>query len=423
MKPKYTYKFEEHVYRFIKDKKLRAFAVAVSGGMDSMVLLACLIRLMRRKKIPQRARVFFFHHHTREGQDAELLMVSRFVEMANQKFQLSLDLVVFWAMRLDHSTSNFELEARKLRHRCFEATLQPCELILSAHHLDDAFEWYHMKSWSSSHRVMGLAFHKKPWLRPFLCVTKSQIKHYQKRLNIPYKEDPTNFDLSFERNYFRHQIMPQIQKKYPQYLKHFVSQMKFLKIEYQRNLNDVDKKIFTLNDIKNGQWMITSTEQDTLTIANKLVSLPFKSRIPFKKILHEVFSVDKKIKGPHFAKGLNFISTEGVLLIQSSKRLAPQEFKEKLLNMKKSVTPLTSQRSLFSFEGNLCEFENRFNRFIQVHQKQSFDFLRLKVHILSSSNSHERTWSKKLQVLLLINLLAQWSLNPHYIKNVEIYEC
>ncbi len=62
-------------------------------------------------------------------------------------------------------------------------------------------------------------------LRPFFGVSREQIEKYVCYEKIPFSEDRTNSDLSYERNLLRSQMVPKIAKLYPKYLAEFVGQM------------------------------------------------------------------------------------------------------------------------------------------------------------------------------------------------------
>ena len=92
-----------------------------------------------------------------------------------------------------------------------------------AHHLNDSFEWGLMQQVRSSEAKSGLGIPLVAGkvVRPFMCVTKRQVASFVKALRIPFLEDCSNNDQQFERNYIRHSVIPQLEKKWPQYLKHY----------------------------------------------------------------------------------------------------------------------------------------------------------------------------------------------------------
>ena len=55
-------------------------------------------------------------------------------------------------------------------------------------------------------------------VRPFLNISKSEILAEQKK-KIKFIKDPSNKDISFDRNYLRNEILPKIEKRWPSYRK------------------------------------------------------------------------------------------------------------------------------------------------------------------------------------------------------------
>ncbi len=213
--------FFKHVWRFIGNvtsaKELsRNHAVAVSGGLDSMSLLWFINTLHKQGKIGP-VRALFVHHHTRAGQKGDGELVQKFCEQEGIPFTM---LNVEGLSPLD---SNFEAKARKIRRDlCLEA-LGKNELLWVGHHLDDSFEWNFMQRNRSTtpKSSLGIPVRNGPIVRPFLCVTRAQIKRLSRFEGVPYRDDPTNEDIRHDRNFIRKKIIPLIKERYPKYLKFY----------------------------------------------------------------------------------------------------------------------------------------------------------------------------------------------------------
>ncbi|MGE3608064.1 MAG: tRNA lysidine(34) synthetase TilS [Bacteriovoracaceae bacterium] len=212
--------FFKHVWRFLNDvlnpKKLeKKQAIAISGGLDSMALLWFAKTLYQQGKIGQ-VRALFVHHHTRPGQDLDLDFVKRIC------LEYGVSLTVLHAEGLN-GVSNFENMARKERRKLLLEALAPGENLWLGHHLDDSYEWSFMQRHRSNNpkRTIGIPVKNGRIIRPFLCVTRSQLQTLCRHEQIAYQEDPTNLDLKYDRNFIRHEIIPKIKLRYPQYLKHY----------------------------------------------------------------------------------------------------------------------------------------------------------------------------------------------------------
>jgi tRNA(Ile)-lysidine synthase len=213
--------FFKHTWDFLKNVATSSelggpHAIAVSGGLDSMTLLWFANLLHKEGKIGK-IRAFFVNHGTREGQINEGELVKRFCE------QEGIPFVLLEAEGLSSSDSNFEARARKERKSLFLKNLQKNELLWMGHHLDDSFEWNFMQRHRSSNPIsmIGIPVRNKKIVRPFLCVSRAQIKRLSILEAIPFLEDPSNCDLRFDRNFVRHKIVPLIKERYPKYLKFY----------------------------------------------------------------------------------------------------------------------------------------------------------------------------------------------------------
>ncbi len=220
--PTYRSLFLAHIWHFLQSvgKSLELegnHAVAVSAGLDSMTLLWVAQEFHKQGKIGP-VRAIFVDHQTRSGQKEDGALVKEFCEVIGVSFQ---ELKISGLCAND---SNFEAKARRARKEVCSGNLNPRELLWSAHHLDDSFEWNFMQRHRSTNpkSTIGIPVRNGKLIRPFLCVSKAQIRRFARFEGIPYRNDPTNSDLHHERNYIRHKIVPLIRKRYPKYLKFYV---------------------------------------------------------------------------------------------------------------------------------------------------------------------------------------------------------
>ena len=228
--------FFKHVWRFIgnvtKSRELAGHhAVAVSGGIDSMTLLWVAQTLHKQGKIGP-VRALFVHHHTRDGQSGDAELVAKFCE------QEGIPLKVLHVEGLDKDIGNFEARARKKRRELCHNELMPHELLWVGHHLDDSFEWNMMQRHRTTNAksMLGIPVRNRAIIRPFSCVTKAQIKRLAKFEGIPFREDPTNKNMKYDRNYVRHMIIPLIKKRYPKYLKFYAHLANFSSMMVKLNI-------------------------------------------------------------------------------------------------------------------------------------------------------------------------------------------
>src|SRR5690606_15184756 len=60
-------------------------------------------------------------------------------------------------------------------------------------------------------------------VRPFMCLTRAQIKSLHQRFGLWHFEDESNSDTRFARNHLREILAREIFPRYPQYLRHYVT--------------------------------------------------------------------------------------------------------------------------------------------------------------------------------------------------------
>jgi tRNA(Ile)-lysidine synthase len=175
------------------------YIVAVSGGVDSMVLLD-LLRKQRQLQLV----VAHFDHGIRDDSVADAQFVA---DVANT---LGLE---YATERVELGSQASEADARKARYDFLRrAMLQyNANAIITAHHNDDVLEttiiniirgtgWRGLASLRSSKGIV----------RPLLGVTKADILAYAQEHQLEWREDSTNKDLRYLRNNIRLQLLPRM---------------------------------------------------------------------------------------------------------------------------------------------------------------------------------------------------------------------
>jgi tRNA(Ile)-lysidine synthase len=215
--------FENKIAGFIKANKLfdntSKAVLAVSGGADSIALLHVMQALKRHNYLEIDMHCVHVNHLLRARQaDSDEDFV---VEQAGR---LKLAVTTRRINVRDFARRNklsIETAARKLRLKSLLdiAMENNCNCIVMGHQKNDNAE-------TVLHRILrgtgyrGLAgiwpvrkFDDKVWfIRPLLCVTRSEIIDYLQKNKLKWCEDRTNTDCRYTRNYIRHQLLPAVQK-------------------------------------------------------------------------------------------------------------------------------------------------------------------------------------------------------------------
>lgn len=174
-----------------------SYVVAVSGGVDSMALLHAL-----RKKRGLDLVVAHFDHGIRDDSVEDRTFVQAFAKNNGLKF-------VYEEGKLGVHVS--EAEARAARYKFLRKVLKDTgsKAIVTAHHQDDVLETAIINLLRGTNRkgLTSLAS-RKDIERPLLNIPKRDLIAYAKDQGLRWREDSTNQDIDYLRNYVRHQLLP-----------------------------------------------------------------------------------------------------------------------------------------------------------------------------------------------------------------------
>ena len=189
----------------IKIDKNLTIGVAVSGGVDSMVMLNLL------KDSGAKIIAINIEHGIR---GAVSKRDSKFVRNYCKRHEIEcLSYNVNSPEYAVEKNISVELAARTLRYEIFDALLADgiVDVIALAHHLNDQVETVLMRMFRGT-GIKGLRgiVDRPGYIHPMLNFTKAEIREYASAHRIPYKEDATNFDSEYTRNYIRHEIITNI---------------------------------------------------------------------------------------------------------------------------------------------------------------------------------------------------------------------
>ena len=188
-------------------KKGGTVAAAVSGGIDSMVLLHKLNEV--KGEIGFKLVVVNVDHNLRMQSAADSKFVKEYAEKLKLKFfGFSVDVTAF----AKQNKMSVETAARALRYQSFETVEADC--IALAHHQSDQAEsvLMHIVRGSGANGACGMKAVSGKYVRPLLFTSKEEICNYQTKHGIPFVEDETNADSVYARNFLRNEIMPLLKK-------------------------------------------------------------------------------------------------------------------------------------------------------------------------------------------------------------------
>lgn len=185
--------------------------VAVSGGPDSMALMEAVMRASQRAVAPRPVAVLHVNHGLRgEASDAdEALVRERAAEYGVPCFTEKLS----WG---EAKPSQALCRERRLDFFRRQAT-QPGDRIFLAHHLDDQAETVFLRLLRGSglRGLSGMQAWNGPLVRPWLEFTRAEIRAAANEWGVPWREDLSNLDTRYERNWLRREIFPLLETRRP----------------------------------------------------------------------------------------------------------------------------------------------------------------------------------------------------------------
>ena len=187
--------------------------IGFSGGADSTALLLAMHRCRDRLNAPIHA--VHFHHGLNPGADSWLDHCRHFCHTRN---------IPFTSQKLDIRSAggvSTEEESRNRRYQAVSELLGSEETYLTAHHADDQAETLFLNLMRGS-GVEGLAgipplrnVGRGRVARPLLSWHRTELEAYLLRHGVEWMDDPSNLDESFDRNYLRHRLFPQLETRWP----------------------------------------------------------------------------------------------------------------------------------------------------------------------------------------------------------------
>ena len=182
--------------------------VAVSGGRDSVSLLHLTHR------IGLQIEVAHLDHGIREDSSQDAVFVRDLC--ASLPVPFHTDRVDVPAIAQKRGWS-LEEAARKLRYDFLTRTARSLDAraILTAHTQIDDAETVVMHLLRGTARATGIPSRRDRILRPLLTTARAELEAFLREHNLTWRDDPTNLDTTFTRNWVRLEIMPLLAVRYP----------------------------------------------------------------------------------------------------------------------------------------------------------------------------------------------------------------
>ena len=194
--------------------------LAVSGGADSVALLAIMEALNASKVLPLHPICLHINHKLRgaHSDDDERFVQKLATEIEVPCVTQTRDISAYAAT---HKLST-ETAGRLVRLRCFAevARAQGCTWIATGHQKDDNAETLiqRLRRGTGFRGLAGIVparrLEENLWLaHPLLCCTRTEIVAYLRSRGLSWRRDQTNSDCRYTRNYVRHRLLPDLQSR------------------------------------------------------------------------------------------------------------------------------------------------------------------------------------------------------------------
>lgn len=237
--------------------------IAVSGGVDSVVL--CYLCKEAGFNFSMAHCNFNLRGDESKRDEAFVRALSKTLEVPHLVKSFSTK------QYAEENKSSIQVAARELRYAWFKELLnssilklkenesnkdlvKPLRYILTAHHLDDNIETVAMNYFKGTGiaGLTGISSKQQQIIRPLLFASKKDILNYANQNGLTWVEDSSNDETKYTRNFFRKEIIPQLETVYPavkQNLAQNIQRFTEVEILYQQAIVAHKKKLL---EFRNG---------------------------------------------------------------------------------------------------------------------------------------------------------------------------
>ena len=242
-----------HVLKKLRSEKIenKDLLVAVSGGVDSICLLALLLEIKSVLNITLSA--VHVHHGSinkkqKKFQNQAFNMVKQFCKKNG---------ITLYNKTLSPNKKSSEESMRRERYAFFSECMKEnkVDYLVLAHTADDLLETRLIRLIRGTGRqgLMAMAFKNKKLLRPFVDVTRQQVLNYANEKHISWCEDPSNQSSEYSfRNWIRNNWLLSLEQKRSGALKTLAKSIELIvkssvkeqnRVSYLYNLVVIDQNI------------------------------------------------------------------------------------------------------------------------------------------------------------------------------------
>ncbi len=313
-------KFQNILKRFLPLPHQKTYLLAVSGGVDSMVL-AELFRFSDLK-----FQVAHMNYHLRnEDSNLDQKLVADFCKRHQIPFHL-YD-VSEKDQRPENSIQNW---ARDLRYQFFRQVQEKenLDFLVTAHHLNDQLETFiiNLSKASGVRGLSGIPQNGNEIIRPLLDFSKEEIYDFAKEHQIDFREDQSNQKTDYLRNKIRHHIVPELEKINPDFLTNFSRSIQFIQQAKDFISDSVDGKIELLKTNSNDTPIIIDKQK--FSEESELIRYEILRRFGFhdEREMQKIFTA--QTGGSFFNSEFQLIINRNELIFSEKLQVRNEQLKE-----------------------------------------------------------------------------------------------
>lgn len=342
--------FREQIEKTLHYYNQKKYLLAVSGGVDSMVLCYLFLKLKMEFQIAH------INYKLRgESSDLDQKVVENFAKKNKIHFH------VYEVSEKDNKPENsIQLWARELRYKFFNdiKNKENLEFLVTAHHLNDQLETFviNLSKAAGIDGLCGIPDNKNEIIRPLLSFSKNEIYDFANENKIEFREDESNKKNDYLRNKIRNKIAPLLLETNENFLDNFSESINHLNAAREF----ISQQIITIQK----EITIRKTEMEIVLDKEKLFRL---SDFEIYEILKDFgFNKEEEIQKIKTAEtGAIFISKDWKLLVNRNELIIfeNKELENELkkieiinqsdlqnLNHEFSLKPFLEQENEFSWE-------------------------------------------------------------------------
>ncbi len=209
--------FQNHINSKLSFLKNGQLLIAISGGLDSVVLLHLCHKLGLNLALAH----CNFNLRGNESDADEDFVLELADDLDLEVFIESFDTEIY----AEKNKLSIQMAARKLRYDWFETLAKQLgfDAVLTAHHADDNLETFliNFTRGTGLEGLTGIPIINGKFVRPLLPFSRENIETYAKENHLKWRDDSSNASTKYMRNKLRHNVIPILKEINPSLLHSF----------------------------------------------------------------------------------------------------------------------------------------------------------------------------------------------------------